>query len=123
MAKKYLTISKTEDISESFPTYDSLKNVSEYINGLIKKYGEDATFDCTADISWECPILCVEVNYRRPETDEERDDRLAKARKERAKKQKNLSKQQQKERHDLAKLLKKYDGSVDAIVEEFKDIV
>ena len=81
-----------------------LNDVREYLNELEKEYGADAKLD----LQWDYDYVGMHIHYQRLETEKEAEKRVAKARKVRERNKANKLKQEEAERKELARLLKKY---------------
>jgi hypothetical protein len=99
-----------ESVEEDIYALDGkLIDVKHYIERLIEKYGENAYMDIERD-GYDCYVELY-IKYERQESDEERDKRLAVARKDRERRAKEKAAQEERERMELARLQKKYGES------------
>jgi hypothetical protein len=73
---------KTDSIS-SF-NYDSLKDIRERIDDLIKQYGEDATLNVESVTSYGDTSIEWSISYSREETDKEKSKRIEAEEKQKA---------------------------------------
>jgi hypothetical protein len=103
MAKVYKSIRRNESLS----IYDfegPISSIQNYLDGLAKEYGESACIDICQ--SWD--ELEISIQYNSPESDKERDKRLADARKARVKNAEQAEKVEAAERAELARLQEKF---------------
>lgn len=82
-----------------------LCNIRRYVDELEEKYGQEAQVEF--EYGYE-GLEGIEIHFDRKETDKERNKRLAKACKERENKKIAKAKKEEKERAELARLIKKY---------------
>lgn len=83
----------------------ALKDVRAYIDQLIGQYGEDATVSINY---WDYEDWDLVIEYERLETEKEAEKRVRAALKARERKQAKEIKQEEAERKELTRLLKKY---------------
>lgn len=107
MAKKYLDI---EVRARTISVYDfdkDVKSIIEDLQGYIKEFGDSVRFDVDPSVFDSVDIV---IYYTRKETDDERDRRLAKARKARAKKKKEDAEKEEREKKEYERLRAKFEN-------------
>lgn len=106
MAKKYLNIREKNNIS----LYDLGGRVVDVIDKLqsyVLDYGEDTILTIEEDPYSDVPH--IEISWLRKETDEEREKRLAKQRKEREREKKRKEKEKKRLRREYERLKKMFE--------------
>lgn len=109
--KKPRMVLQTVDIEEDIKSmsYATLAHAAKVIESLRVKYGDDATVTIDVESGWgDNPYLSATLRYERPETEEERKNRLSRSKERREREKEVKAALEEEERKLFEQLRQKY---------------